>query len=194
MSLYKKPVNSYDDIIELWKSYWDESQLSESILKKLKDKSVSLIERLKPKEGKQRYKPWENPDRVEMIASLSHMDDTTRIINHGYAIEEKRKFEHLKTDFNSKLTEIKYLEKQIDRDSKELHSITYPKHWRFGYSSFLIFAVLGVIVPVTSQWWYFYTKEYTDLFAIISFSIGLGITFAYIGKEIYSIFHASKNI
>jgi hypothetical protein len=88
--------------------------------------------------------------------------------------------------------EVKYLEKQLESNTKDLESIALPMHWKFGLSSFLIFGGLGVIVPLTSQWWYFITKEYTDLVAIISFITGLGITFIYIGKEIFSIFRVNK--
>jgi outer membrane murein-binding lipoprotein Lpp len=194
--LYDKPVNSYDDIKEMWKKYWNlESEPSESILKKLKDRSALLIERLKPKEVKQqRFDLWNNPKRVEVLARIP--DNTSRMIEHDYALEEKRKFNQLKTTFNSESAEINYFEKQLDQATKELRSITYPKHLIFGFSSFVLFAILGVIIPLTSQWWQSYSYKYLGMdpnsFAVILFIIGLCVTFAYIGIEIFSIFFTKK--
>jgi outer membrane murein-binding lipoprotein Lpp len=196
LMLYDKPVNSYDDIIEMWKKYWNsESEPSESILKKLKARTASLIERLKPKEVKQqKFDFLNNPERIEVLAHIP--DDTSRMIESNYALEEKKKFDQLKTDLNSELIKINYLEKQLDQVTGELRSITYPKHVIFGISSFVLFAILGVIIPLTSQWWQSYSYKYLGLdpnsLAVILFIIGLFITFLYFGIEIYSIFHKKE--
>jgi len=56
-----------------------------------------------------------------------------------------------------------------------------------------VFAILGVVIPLTSQFWDSYVKQYLDpdLFAIILFVIGFVVTFIYIWMEVSSIFFGS---
>jgi hypothetical protein len=76
---------------------------------------------------------------------------------------------------------------------RELTYSTFPKNMKFGFSSFVIFAILGVIFPLTYNIWGEYLLSdpnlisllrYTDTMAIILFSIGLALTFVYIGLEL----------
>lgn len=99
--MFKIPVNTYDDIIKLWKKYWNtESEPSETIAKKLKERSESLIEDLKAKEAEGRkvtaadyLRSLTNPDYTKVEALPFYKSDTQRIIEHDYELEEKRKFE-----------------------------------------------------------------------------------------------------
>jgi len=81
---------------------------------------------------------------------------------------------------------------------RELSSITYPQYMIFGFSSFVLFAFLGVIMPLTSKLWYSYVKENLyldpDFFVITLFLIGLIVTLAYIGIETFSIFDIKNRI
>lgn len=194
--MFDIPVNTYDDVIKLWKKYWNtESEPSETIAKKLKDRSASLIDDLKVKAAEELRKLTDrNYTYVEALPSLR--DDTSRIIEADYKREEERKFDQIKNKYNYELNEINQLEKQLDLAVRELSSITYPKYIVFGFSSFALFAFLGVIMPLTSKLWYSYVKEYLyldpDFFAITLFLTGLIVTLAYIGIETFSIFFIKK--
>jgi hypothetical protein len=77
--------------------------------------------------------------------------------------------------------------------NEELHFLVYPKHLKFGFISFGLFAFLGVIIPLMHQWWSPYFEYNSDAFAFIMFLIGLIITFVYISSEIFPFFKKSNN-
>ena len=74
---------------------------------------------------------------------------------------------------------------------QEYNSIAYPKNIIFGLASLITFAVIGVIFPLTYEWWViplFTSSGYNlnvNLLVVIFFIIGLSITFMYIGMELY---------
>jgi hypothetical protein len=194
---YKMPLNNPDDLIKIWKKYWDtESEPSEAIAKKLKDKYSSLVVELRAKAEEALRKPKEGYTEVKAIPFLR--DSTSRIIESDYEREETRKFDKMKSDYDYELNEIKRLESQSQLADRELSSITYPKYIVSGFCCFAYFAFSGVIMPLTSKWWNFYVKEYLhvdpDLFYITLFLTGLIVTLAYIGIETFSVIDIKKRI
>ena len=66
-------------------------------------------------------------------------------------------------------------------DEEDLKSISYPKYVKFGYGSLIIFAILGVILPLTYRWWQVYLLNHSEIFGLGAFSIGLILTLLYLG-------------
>lgn len=119
-------------------------------------------------------------------------DGASRIIEETQYVEEQQNFDNLKRELVEKENKIKFLNQQLSLNKDELHSLVYPKHLKFGFFSFVLFALLGVIIPLTHQWWSPYIIIDSDIFAFSMFLIGLIITFIYIFSEIIFVFNKSS--
>jgi len=126
------------------------------------------------------------------VERLLDNNPATRIIAH----QEREKYDELVRNYQRGLSDVGNLEKQIESSIEDQKNLTFPEHLIIGFFSFVIFAILGVIFPLTSQLWSPHIKQYfePDSFALILFGIGLTVTFAYIGSETFSIFDIKKRI
>jgi len=125
------------------------------------------------------------------LYSLSS-DGASRIIEETQYVEEQQNFDNLKRELVEKENKIKFLNQQLSLNKDELHSLVYPKYLKFGFFSFVLFALLGIITPLTYQWWSPYIVIDSDIFAFSMFLIGLIITFIYIFSEIIFVFNKSS--
>ena len=181
-------VLSSDDITRLYKEYWEienQAELTDSVLKKLEDKSASIIQ--------------ENKDLREKANAESNihrfMDAATKASVRRVKLfrpeEDDEKLRTLRDNLEKEKNHSDFLREHLSLNRVELTSTIYPKRLKFGFFSFIIFAWLGVIFPLTSQWWQQHINGFlnlsSDLLAIIAFGIGLAVTFAYIGMETVSV-------
>lgn len=73
---------------------------------------------------------------------------------------------------------------------QELEGVIYPKRIKFGFISFIVFAILGVIMPLVYNTWEHQVSEFlrvpveNNLFVFILFIIGLSLNFIYIAMEL----------
>jgi hypothetical protein len=88
---------------------------------------------------------------------------------------------------NSRLSVLKEL---LKVSKEELSTVIYPKHIKFGFISFIVFAVLGVFAPLAYDTWseiilkVFLIPIDTNAFVLILFTVGLTLNFIYIGLEL----------
>jgi hypothetical protein len=182
-----KDINTFNDFINYYKDIFAELP-SSSFLIKLKTKSDSTIKELtKIKEGKLQKNTFSTSD-------LS-IDEDSRIIELNQISEEQQNFniKNLEKEIKEKENKVTFLNQQLSLLKEELHTLIYPKHVKFGFISFGLFAFLGVVIPLMHKWWSPYFKANSDVFAFIMFLIGLIITFVYISSEISSIFKKSNS-
>lgn len=133
---------------------------------------------------------------------IRHMkSDSQRTIDTLYTIEENREFQRLVDEFRETRSRISYLEEATKLILEELLAVAYPKYALFGFVSFIVFAILGVIIPLTYRLWGAYlldlSKQYmivvpyldnASLIVVGLFSLGLAINFYYIALEVYPSF------
>jgi hypothetical protein len=72
---------------------------------------------------------------------------------------------------------------------KELESSSFPRHITFGYVSQVVFAILGVVFPLTYGSWSGYLDDNSNVVAIVLFGVGLAMTFSYIISEVWAALH-----
>jgi hypothetical protein len=120
-------------------------------------------------------------------------DSPTIEINYNLEEEQNFNINNLKRELEEKENKLKFLNQQQSLYREELHSFIYPKHLKFGFFSFGLFAFLGVIIPLMHQWWAKYIPTDPDIFAFSMFLIGLIITFIYMSLEIFSVFKKDNN-
>ena len=76
-------------------------------------------------------------------------------------------------DHNHEERELEHLQNQLKSYKKDFASIIYPSHLKIGYFSFILFVVLGVLLPISHQWWTFIFKGNSDIFAFLMFVLWL---------------------
>jgi hypothetical protein len=183
-------IHSKDDIIKYYKEL-SGNEPSEKVVRKIENKieSESLMEELKKLEKERKRLKYH--EYVTMTPPLDN-NPATRIIAH----QEREKYDELVRNYQRGLSKLTRLEEQIESSIEDQKHLILPEHLIIGFSSFVIFAILGVIFPLTSQLWNPYVKQYfePDLFYLILFGIGLTVTLAYIGIETFSVFDIKKRI
>ena len=95
---------------------------------------------------------------------------------------------------NSASQRLAILQELIKIMTQELEGLTYPKYIKFGFASFVMFAVLGVFVPLLYNTWEGFVDESiskvlvmpieNNALVLILFTIGLTLNFVYIGLEL----------
>jgi hypothetical protein len=137
---------------------------------------------------------------VPYIPTLDYeiRSDGDRIIDALYAQEGNREFK-IKVDALKKTKDdFSRLKNEWDLISDELMDVSYPKHALFGFLSFVLFAVLGVIIPLTYRLWgpllLDISKQYSSVLPYLDssnhivvglFSVGLAVNLCYILLEVY---------
>ena len=160
-------------------------------MKKLKQQSDSIISELNKIREDRLQKNTFSSTSVSLPSLPQGIG--SRIIESNISLEEQQSFNELLKELGEKENKLKFLNQQLTLYNEELHSLVYPKHLKFGFISFGLFAFLGVIIPLMHQWWSPYFKYNSDAFASIMFLIGLIITFVDISSEISSFFKKSNN-
>ncbi len=135
---------------------------SENFLKKLKQQSDSIISELnKIREDRLKKNTFSS---TSVSLSPLTQDIGSRIIEANISLEEQQSFNELLKELGEKENKLKFLNQQLTLYNEELHSLVYPKHLKFGFISFGLFAFLGVIIPLMHQWWSPYFKYNSDAF------------------------------
>jgi hypothetical protein len=127
--------------------------------------------------------------------------DGERTSDTLYSIEENREFHRLDEELRETSSRITHLEETAKSILEELSAVAYPKNALFGFLSFIVFAILGVIIPLTYRLWATSLLDLSKQYAIIVpqlnnanhivvglFSLGLAINFCYIALEVYPSF------
>lgn len=110
---------------------------------------------------------------------------------------ENGKFTNLDNELNETRYKISILQDSEKRIREELLDVVYPKHARFGFLSFIIFAGLGVIIPMAYRIWTGFLLDLANAYPIIIqylpdvnnivvalFSFGLALNFFYIFLDV----------
>ena len=87
-----------------------------------------------------------------------------------------------------KKVEYHFLKSQRQYLENDLKFLVYPKYVKFGYICFIIFAISGVIFPLTYRWWPLYWLNNSEIFGLSAFGIGFILTFLYLGLELRTVF------
>jgi ABC-type multidrug transport system fused ATPase/permease subunit len=105
--------------------------------------------------------------------------------------EDINRFYRLRDEIRSTEAKNQGIRKVKEYYETEYNSVAYPKNIKFGFVSLIIFAIIGVIFPLTYEWWViplFTNSGYefnVNLLVVIFLAIGLTLTFLYIAKELY---------
>lgn len=192
-SEYSQRIESFDQILQYYETFWEKKPF-ENIVKKLKNryepfrkefnKELDENQELLKKSESTPYSPFAATNETVIARPLYHVDETARIIESDRSIEEENRFLDLKKEFEREQGTLDFLNKQFNEYSEEMNALVYP-NMKFGFISFALFAFLGVIIPLTSNWWDDYLTGYSDIFAFVTFVIGLLLTFVYIYFEIF---------
>jgi hypothetical protein len=174
-------INTVDDLIVLYKKFYTRSpsELEEKIIKERYQDIVSKVSEEQNKQNSHSTVPVTRiPSGEEQIVSA--------IMNRN----EIERYHDLIEKRNSASSRLSVLRELLKILREELNAAIYPKHTKFGFISFLIFAVLGVFVPLTYNTWneiiskVFFIPIDTNAFVLILFTVGLTLNFIYIGLEL----------
>ena len=201
-AIYTDPPNEYqikngEDILRYFKEYYGR-QPNEIESAYLEARTESILTHVKAlnKEKDNRLGGIEIPNITRAIRS-----DSDKMIDYYRNHEEDKEF-RLKIDtWKNTRADIARLKQSIALINEELMDVTYPEHARLGFFSFVLFAILGVIIPLTYRLWATYLLDLSKEYAIIVsqlnnanhivvglFSLGLAINFCYIALEVYPSF------
>lgn len=138
-----------------------------------------------------------SPERKKINWLLTSKSDSARTTEAVHDTYEQSMFTNIDNELNETRYQISNLQDDQKRTEDELTDIVYPKHSRFGFISFIIFAGLGVIIPMAYRSWGTYLIGLSDTYPIILqylptsndivimlFAIGLAINFIYIFLEV----------
>jgi hypothetical protein len=173
-------INNLNDLKQYFRNFFNLPS-SENEERILADKYQSIIEAI-------------NERKDSDITMLPHYSsEAEQNYNNLQRINEQNNRDRLNDMLKREESKIDLLE-ILHRDlQREFEYLEFPKYIRFGFASFLIFAILGVIFPLTYNLWGSYLIihrdiidliYYSDIFALLLFGIGLALTFSYIGLEL----------
>jgi hypothetical protein len=193
-------INNLNDLSSVFESYFEnkpdevDMEIFEEILPEIaeasKIKEKERIEEQKKDQGLRSMSSFD--ERYYKINSLVVAREPTNqnVINTLKNESRKRYYTDLvdkSNSANNRLTILQELKKIMDH---ELDALTYPKNIKFGFACFIIFAGLGVFVPLLYNTWDESISKYlilpieNNIFVIILFTIGLTLNFVYIGLEL----------
>ena len=98
--------------------------------------------------------------------------------------EEERNRNKLLDECNREESRILYLQESKATQQNDWKLLAYPKYLKFGYLSFIIFALCGAIFPLTYRWWPLYLLNQSEIVGLSAFGLGLILTFLYLGLEL----------
>jgi ABC-type multidrug transport system fused ATPase/permease subunit len=188
-------IHSFEDLIGWYNEHF-EPPLTANQERILKEKAPTFLEELK----KLRIKRNESstlkiPKRfsindISLHPTSDHSTDSALVEQLGNQ-EDVNRFYRLRDEIRSTEAKNQGIRNVKEYYEKEYNSVAYPKNIYFGFISLIIFAVIGVIFPLTYEWWViplFTNSGYefnVNLLVVIFLAIGLSLTFLYIAKELY---------
>jgi hypothetical protein len=117
-------LNSFDKVIKYYAIYYRiEGKVSDRGIKKLREKWQPLPEKFKNIKMPSFADPKYNLLNVPYIKS-----EEQRSREFTRAMEEKKQFTRLLENLRNEQDEVKYLEKQLESNTKDLESIALPMH------------------------------------------------------------------
>jgi hypothetical protein len=159
-----------------------ESPPSENQLKILENKSSSIIEEIQKNKEE---------NAVKMLAYTSQSAQIGRVLQSRDDVKNRDK---LRDQRNSEESRILFLQESKTTQQDDWKLLVYPKYVKFGYLSFIIFALSGVIFPLTYRWWPLYMLNQSEIFGLSAFGLGLLLTFVYLGLELSNAFSNDNTI
>jgi hypothetical protein len=138
----------------------------------------SIIEEIKKgKEDDRRYPPLPKSE-TQLMWDREEWKETKELVRESDREKDKASL----------------LEAHLNDLNKEFDSLAFPKYIWFGFASFIVFTILGVIFPLTYNFWgeYLLNENKNLMFLIFHannialslFIIGLALIFAYILVEL----------
>lgn len=197
-------IKDVNDLVSIYSKYY-RIVPSEGIIKTLTEILPDIVEtsRIREKERAEKNKKLldslrsgEFPDMHNSITAIAHpsISENQDIINKMESQQEQNIYDDLIRSRDHTKNRLMMLEEITNTSRQELNSMEYPKHIRFGFISLIVFAIIGVIIPLTYGNWgevilHLRTQGYTlplDLTSIILilFGIGLGLNLTYIYLEL----------
>lgn len=180
------PDYTFDNLKEEFIKYYDDN-ITENQAKKLNEKMPLIMEEIKNKKEEKRSEYEKSTIPAEYITTSigRPISESESIIRYHKNENENRIFEAHIQNKNNEENKLSFLKERLRIYEQELKSLIYPKHLKFAYISFIIFAIFGVIIPLTYEWWNIYFGEYSDIFALSMFGAGLMLSFVYIYMEMH---------
>jgi len=168
-------ITTVDDLVRTFMNYYG-SPPSENQQKILETKSDLILQEIMKNKRVRLEHP--NQVRVDRIPSASG-----NIVGAVQNQEENREFNELIDKKRNEESRLSFLEEFKKDYRRELDAIAYPRYFKLGFISFISFAIFGVIAPFTYRWWSLYLKDYSNIFGLVMFGIGLIFAFLYIYLE-----------
>lgn len=171
---YYNTINTPEDIKQEYIKRHDlyERSPSEKEIEILESRCSSIIEQIQ-KNKKERT--------ISVQAFLSQPQAIERVLRNR---DEEKNTNKLIGEYNDNQSRILYLGESKAILESDLKFLANPRYVTFGYSSLIIFAVLGVIFPLTYRWWPTYLLNNSEVSGLSAFVIGLVLTLLYIGLEL----------
>jgi hypothetical protein len=184
-------IHSFEDLKKWFEKYYGflPTDNQERILKKWSVEGLKALEEAR-KEGKKR-------SELRLASLLRHVSDQSF---HSALLAQSgiNQLHDLRKKIRDLQAEVQGLQKVKKYYEGEYNSIAYPNYIIFGLGSFIFFAIVGVIFPLTYEWWViplftYYGYDYNvNSLVVVLFGAGLSITFVYIGAELYDAISLGK--
>lgn len=123
-----------------------------------------------------------------------HPSESETQIDAIYGAHRVRSRNELVRESDQELGRALFLETQLKDVKREFDSLAFPKYIKFGFTSLVVYAALGVIFPLTYGIWGKYLLEdnvdlmflifHANDIALLLFVIGLSLTLVYIALEL----------
>ena len=128
-------------------------------------------------------------NRKEFVTRLSTSTNQD-VVNTLKSQSKRQYYDDLVDKRDSAKNRLTVLEELKKIMNQELEALTYPKHIKFGFTCFIIFAALGVFVPLFYNTWdktistVLIMPIENNALVLMLFTIGLTLNFVYIGLEL----------
>jgi predicted RND superfamily exporter protein len=172
---YNNTINTFEDIKQRFEEYYEQPP-SENRLKILERKCPSILEEIQKNV---------QDKTVKLLAIAPQSEHFRRALQDNNEVKNR---DTLRDQLNREESRISFLEDSKTTQENDLKFLVYPKYVKFGYASFIIFAMIGVIFPLTYRWWPLYWRNNSELLSLSAFGIGLLLTFLYLGLELRNAF------
>jgi hypothetical protein len=129
-----------------------------------------------------------------MNSSLSTMSgEYHRLPKSTELAQQDREYaDRMREKLGDESAQIHLLSSLRKNHEQKLESSSFPRHITFGYVSQVVFAILGVVIPLTHGSWSGYLGDNSNILAIVLFGVGLATTFGYIISEVWVAMHEKQ--
>jgi hypothetical protein len=196
------PLSSTQDLLKYFETYY-QFKPTERHIKMLIDRTNEIREKWQESNKKEELrkkrnaalKTWER--QVDISALVHTKSDGARFSDTVWNTHEHSTYTNIDNELNETRYKISNLEDEERRVKEELQDVVYPQYARFGFASFIFFAIVGVIIPISYRIWTTFFLDQSNSYPVIRqylpisnsvvialFTIGLAVNFVYIFSEV----------